>query len=532
MNNIIYINQIGYLPSEKKFAYVYESLLNGADSFSLVDSNGKTVYSGKISAGVKDELIDQSVCCCDFSDFSDEGNFTICIGNNKNKNVRIGTSSYNDLYYSVLNYFYMSRCGHEIVDCDKWSHPACHTDIAEIYGTKETKLVTGGWHDAGDYGRYVVAGSKAVMDLLLAYEYSKDKFNAFDILSEVRFELDWLLQMQREDGGVYHKISCYHFCGFILPQDEKDKIVISPVSTAATCDFAGCLAYASTFYKKEDPAFADKLLKAAVKAQDYVDKHEDEIFSNPPEITTGSYGDWNVSDERYFALCSLFAATGDRSYLNKALEIRSNQKNKTENYQEPWKLNWYEGFSWGCVSGYGSEILLKNQQLVGDRVIVEDIRNGILEIAVKILEDSKKSSFGLSLTKIFWGSNGAVCDHAHIFLLAYDLTGNKEFYDAALKNLNYVLGCNPIDMCYVTKNGVNSPVKPHHRQSGFLNDVMPGMLAGGPSAGLQDAVAKEKLQGKSPLMCYIDDTGSYSTNEIAIYWNSPLVYVIARLALL
>ena len=88
-----------------------------------------------------------------------------------------------------------------------------------------------------------------------------------------------------------------------------------------------------------------------------------------------------------------------------------------------------------------------------------------------------------------------------------------------------------MNLCYVTGNGYRSPLRPHHRQSGFIGDVMPGMLAGGPSAGLQDAVAKKELQGKAPLLCYIDDTGSYSTNEIAIYWNSPLICLLAKLGL-
>ena len=72
---------------------------------------------------------------------------------------------------STLKYFTDSRCGQGI----------CHTGIAEVYGTGEKKNVQGGWHDAGDYGRYVVAGTKAVMDLLLAYKKCPEKFAGFDL---------------------------------------------------------------------------------------------------------------------------------------------------------------------------------------------------------------------------------------------------------------------------------------------------------------------------------------------------------------
>ena len=40
----------------------------------------------------------------------------------------------------------------------------------------------------------------------------------------------------------------------------------------------------------------------------------------------------------------------------------------------------------------------------------------------------------------------------------------------------------------------------------------------------------ETLKGAAPMKCYVDSWKSYSTNEIAIYWNSPLVFVLALLA--
>ena len=42
---------------------------------------------------------------------------------------------------------------------------------AIIYGTQEKLMPSGGWHDAGDYGRYIKTGAKAVADLLLAYSH-------------------------------------------------------------------------------------------------------------------------------------------------------------------------------------------------------------------------------------------------------------------------------------------------------------------------------------------------------------------------
>ena len=70
---------------------------------------------------------------------------------------------------------YLQRCGTEIED-DTFGHVACHNTKATIYGTSETIDVSGGWHDAGDYGRYVVPGAKTVADLLYAYAASPSSY--------------------------------------------------------------------------------------------------------------------------------------------------------------------------------------------------------------------------------------------------------------------------------------------------------------------------------------------------------------------
>ena len=522
----IFINQIGYATESQKFGYVR---CHKDEEFYIKDEKNQIVYSGKLLPPKNDAVVAEDICTIDFSDFTQKGKFYICVADDVSFPFEIGENLFSDLYYKTLRYFYLSRCGQKIEDTD-FGHEPCHTGKALIYGTDQEIEVQGGWHDAGDYGRYIIAGTKTCMDLLLAYEQSKNTFQEFDILAEVRFELEWMLQMQRPDGALYHKISCFNFCGFIEPQDEKEQIVLAPISTTATADFAGCAAYAHTFYKKSDPEFAQKLLDAAIKAQNFIDSNPDFIYTNPPEITTGGYGDRNITDEKYFALCSLYAATKDKKYLEKAIDLFQNYQEIPRDGTEPQKTEMFQGFGWGSVAAYGTEILLKNKELI-DSNLYQTLKKAIIDRAEKLLKISENACFGTCIERVFWGSNGHVCDEAHLLLLAHDLTGKKEYFDVAKKQFDYILGCNPVNYCYVTGFGSNPTVNPHHRPSGALKKCMPGMLAGGPAAGLHDADAKKYLQGKSPLNCYIDVVGSYSTNEIAIYWNSPLVYVIAKLGL-
>jgi endoglucanase len=90
--------------------------------------------------------------------------------------------------------------------------------------------------------------------------------------------------------------------------------------------------------------------------------------------------------------------------------------------------------------------------------------------------------------------------------------------------LDYILGRNATGYCFVTGLGTFSTTHPHHRQSvadGILEPV-PGLLAGGPNPAMQD---KCHYNFTEPETAYTDLDCSYASNEIAINWNAPLVYL-------
>lgn len=53
------------------------------------------------------------------------------------------------------------------------------------------------------------------------------------------------------------------------------------------------------------------------------------------------------------------------------------------------------------------------------------------------------------------------------------------------------------------------------------------MLVGGVNSGLEDSAAKAYCANSPAAKCYVDNWESYSTNEITIYWNSPLTCLLA-----
>jgi len=57
---------------------------------------------------------------------------------------------------------------------------------------------------------------------------------------------------------------------------------------------------------------------------------------------------------------------------------------------------------------------------------------------------------------------------------------------------------------------------------------VPGMIVGGPKAG-DHGDCPGQAYSPAPAKAYLDALCSYTTNEIAINWNAPLVYVSAAL---
>ena len=114
-------------------------------------------------------------------------------------------------------------------------------------------------------------------------------------------------------------------------------------------------------------------------------------------------------------------------------------------------------------------------------------------------------------------------------LAAANLTGDAKYTEYAQKMRDYIFGVNPTGYCYVTGYGSLTPNATHHRPSQVLKETMPGMLVGGANNNLDDPYANAVLYGIAPGRAYVDNEQCYSCNEVTIYWNSPLIYLLTGL---
>jgi endoglucanase len=143
----------------------------------------------------------------------------------------------------------------------------------------------------------------------------------------------------------------------------------------------------------------------------------------------------------------------------------------------------------------------------------------------------RKDPFGISLGASFpWGSNMYLANNAAMLLLYNIIDPDDEYYDAALEHMSYLLGKNALSQSYITGFGSNASKNPHHRLSVAAGQTVPGMVVGGPTGKTSDdPILNANRSGQPPMKCYIDDKDSYASNEVAIYWNSPVYLVLALL---
>nr|MCR5282676.1 glycoside hydrolase family 9 protein [Lachnospiraceae bacterium] len=302
-------NQLGFLPGARKEVTLFDA--EGESRIDLKEQGSDKIVASFDLEKPRMNADTGNVCSRgDFSAFKDQGTFYLQAGDHKSEPFTIGEDVYDQVLSELIYMLHLQRCGCELTseEAGEFAHASCHDTPARIYGTDETMDATGGWHDAGDYGRYIVPAAKTVVDLLMAYAHYQEVMEKNNpkkgpaLLDEVRYEIDWMLKMQRADGGVYHKVTCASFPDMdIMPEEEREELIVCPVSNASTACFAASLSYATTIYKKTDAAYADRLLKAAESAYTYLSEHMDAPgFHNPEGIVTGEYGDENWIDDYFW----------------------------------------------------------------------------------------------------------------------------------------------------------------------------------------------------------------------------------------
>jgi endoglucanase len=537
----IQLNQVGYLPGGSKWAVLQDV---AADSFSVVDAaTGREVWRGPLAPARSWEPAQEKLRLADFSAWREPGRYRLqAEGLPPSAPFVIAPDAYAALNAAAVKFYYFNRASIALdpAHAGIWARPAGHADdrvfvhaTAAGPGRPEGTVISApkGWYDAGDYNKYIVNSGITVYTLLAAWEHFPAFFKAQalnipetgnglpDLLNEALWNLEWMLAMQDPaDGGVYHKLTDQGFDGIVLPhQAVHDRYVVMK-ATAATLDFAAVMAQASRVlapFEAQRPGLSARMLAASKRAWDWAQAHPDVLYRQAPDIHTGGYDDSKLADEFAWAAAELFVTTRDERYWQAFRRISPAI----------------------AVPGWPDVAALAWTTLAQHRDRLAEPNRRLVETQIKTLADSFATRWQASPYRVamqtqdfIWGSNAVALNQALMLIQGYRLSGERRMLDAAQSALDFVLGRHPTGYAMVTGFGTRSPLHPHHRPSGAMpqQPPVPGMLVGGPNPGSGDD-CPTPYPSKLPAKAFQDALCSYTTNEIAINWNAPLVYVSAAL---
>lgn len=489
--------------------------------------------------------------------------------------------------------------------------------------TQYSITATNGWYESADHGKCVVNGGNSVWMLQNMYEMSKhlgsdkkwedgrsvlipqDINNAEgspDALDEARVELQWMFDMMvktddpyfgKDAGMVYHCIQDHKWTGIAVHAWDYAKYskvvrIVKPPTYAATLNMVACAAQAARLWKGIDDDFAAECLANAKTGLAAAEKNKANWYSingtsAEQDTTTGvnkrrgdyyfapldqaavgdPYGDTYVTDEYYWALCELFATTGEPEYYN---ELK-----KYENINDPTGTDKAFGmtaqitggenngsfgsFNWGCTAGLGTlSLYLNKDQLNAEEAAA--VEKSVCKAADKYIAQEERSGMGIPYTGLVTndyisspfsevipvqgyesGSNSFVVNNAIVMAYAFDMTKKPEYLSGASTAMDHLLGRNGNDFSYISGYGDEALRWPRHRL--WANDVdvefpkaPSGVLCGGPN----DAVNDEYIRGAglkrgalASQKCYVDSGEAWSVNEVKLNWNAPLAWVTSYL---
>lgn len=532
-NGPIMVDQCGYAPTDAKMALLFSK----GEKFSVLDCDGRTVLSGDVSAPAFWPEAGDSVRQIDFSRLSAEGCYVISVDDSiLSPSFRITPRPHQAALTSAARAFYYNRASMAIDELHggKWARSAGHPDTlvlvhksaASESRPEGTRLsLPGGWYDAGDYNKYIVNSAISTYTLLLASDLFASVADTLalsipesgsaspDLTSETLYNLRWMLSMQDPaDGGVYAKLTSLSFEGFIMPADCHMQRYVVAKSTAAALDLAATAAFASRTLPLRSESLkplADSCRTVAAKAYAWAKANPDVIFHNPDDVSTGEYGDGDVSDEWFWASTEMWLLTGDDAYAADAAA-------HVKTCSLP---------SWGCVAPLAYYSMASaNRSLPGINA-VEDLA----QVADSLLAAAEASPIRLSMSLFDWGSNSFVANSAMLKAVAYKCLPTRSDYVASLRDdLHYIFGRNATGYSFVTGVGSRPPMNIHHRPSAAdgIAEPVPGFLAGGPNTVVPADCGGVETRSSYPAKAYADQECSYSTNEVAINWNAPLVFAL------
>ena len=548
---VIKVNQVGYEINHQKYALVScfpgTLSLSARTEFNVINIDGEVKYTGRLQqiSGNVGSTSGEIVYKADFSLLNENGMYFIRITNPLIEDsfiFKIGRNIYNDLFKDTMKYYYFQRQGIDLeqryagVFARKNLHPGDST--VRRFSQRDDPTapvfdVSGGWYDAGDFGKYFPPAAAAVTDLLLAYEFfpqgfSDNQFNipesgngAADILDEIKWELDMMLKMEDGSTGSFYEVANYDGDVIFMIDTHGVTGAGNTKSTAATAWAAGVFAHAYMVYKNIPlyRNFAEQCLNAATRAWTYMENNPNEHSWVSAVGRSYFYDTVQIEKIKFMAAASLYRATGGEKFNN---YIIANYRGF--NYER--EFNAYHVATTGEI-GIGFIFYAGASNPSSDVMRFFDERFRNFEAMFLRTYNDKAWPTVLFDWAFFWGSNMPIVRipvEMYMFNKVLN-TDTSESLKLMRDSVHYILGINPLSFSFISGYGDNCVVNIFSGIYSYdgIDEIPSGYLAGG--ANQYEA----GMLSNFPAKCYVDSDMEWTTNEHTIYWNAAMVLCLAAM---
>ena len=437
---------------------------------------------------------------------------------------------YQDVLTLATRFYGAQRCGnqHNWILADHPLGASCHLEDGPDH--QDHLDLVGGWHDAGDFIKISLTTAWTAYVLIKSFdafgdvwgdvddmEYTNQANQIPDVLDEVKVATDYLMKLHpdsntliaRVGGDQDHTLWVTSPYQSTLPIDQGGGI--RPVFAGAQADIAGImaasLALMGQVYEPYDPAYAQTCIQTA---QSIYTLGQSRLGVTPDSF----YPDQTWQDSMFCGAVELYRATGNESYLDDAIF-----------YDHAIGVHYW-------VSGWdnNTDPCRHSLWIAGHRTTEEYWREDVNRYLTKVSNQTYINGLAWFLD---WGSNRWSLNASFSASLYYQVTGEEQYRDFAISQMDYVLGQNEYQRSFVVGWGVNPPQFPHHANA-YGREALDWDLTQPLLHSLQGAlVGGPTLMSTGPsLPGYQDVIEDWVGNEVTNDYNASLVAVSAFLVYL
>jgi hypothetical protein len=432
---------------------------------------------------------------------------------------------YGEAFYTAARGLYHQRCGVAYDPAHTaWKRARCHTapiyesafiafpygefgapkeyKVFDIFGgsmdkTKETTDVWGGWHDAADWDRNN-AHYTPIFDLLSAYEIAPARFTdnqlnipesgngVPDILDEAAYGLTVWQRSMNTAGGVSGFVETYTH-----PKINADiDYAFSRRTRWDSLLFAAAAAQLAEHLKPFDSTSSGRWAWYANKAYTYGMDPKNSLGlaeircranrgAGDPYTLTWQEKDEYITPFILHAKVRLFRYSGRKDYLT---DVPALIAKVAKPFKWPYSMIDYSPWIFfGIVNKPG--------------VVSETQRAQLIQTHYKAHADSLVAHIEGMPYRCTWPANqdywmawGAsdMANAGRALLATFALTGDQKYRDAAILNMDFMLGANPMGMSWTTGLGYSYPTDIQHSVSDMdgIADPVPGITIYGITGGM------------------------------------------------